>query len=180
MANTPREKDIPRIPKALRFFQVMAYITGTFLLLLIAEMFVKYMIDRDSWAVVAPSMVFDPISGQQIFVEPGFEIEGFGPNGLFALVPSDTVTAWNVSLTILIVHGWLYVVYLLACYRLWNLMRWRFFDFLLLALGGIVPVLSFILEGVFTRRTRKFLAQHAAKLNAALNAKSNAAAKATK
>jgi hypothetical protein len=169
MANTPREKDIPRIPKALRFFQVMAYITGTFLLLLIAEMFVKYMIDRDSWAVVAPSMVFDPISGQQIFVEPGFEIEGFGPNGLFALVPSDTVTAWNVSLTILIVHGWLY-------YRLWNLMRWRFFDFLLLALGGIVPVLSFILEGVFTRRTRKFLAQHAAKLNAA----SKAAAKATK
>jgi hypothetical protein len=81
-----------------------------------------------------------------------------------------------VSLTILIVHGWLYVVYLLACYRLWNLMRWRFFDFLLLALGGIVPVLSFILEGVFTRRTRKFLAQHAAKLNAA----SKAAAKATK
>jgi integral membrane protein len=62
-----------------------------------------------------------------------------------------------VSLTILIVHGWLYVVYLLACYRLWNLMRWRFLDFLLLALGGIVPVLSFVLESIFTRRVRRFL-----------------------
>ena len=163
MANAPREKDFPRIPKALRFYQVMAYITGTFLLLLIAEMVLKYMVDRQSWALVMPAMVFDPISGEQIFAEPGFEIEGFGANGFLALVPSDTVTAWNVSLTILIVHGWLYVIYLIACYRLWNVMRWKFFDFLWLALGGIVPVLSFVLESIFTRRVRRFLASTPAK-----------------
>jgi len=58
------------------------------------------------------------------------------------------------------VHGWLYVVYLFASYRLWNVMRWRFIDFLLLALGGIVPVLSFVLESIFTRRVRRFLAAH--------------------
>lgn len=160
MANTPREKDIPRIPTVLRFYQVMAYITGTFLLLLIAEMVLKYMLNRDTWAFVAPSMVFDPLSGQQIFAEPGFEIEAFGPHGFVALVPSDSVTAWNLSLTILVVHGWLYVVYLFASYRLWNVMRWRFVDFLLLALGGIVPVLSFVLESIFTRRVRRFLAPH--------------------
>ena len=158
MANTPREKDIPRIPKVLRFYQVMAYITGTFLLLLIVEMVLKYMVDRNTWALVAPAMVFDPLSGQQIFAEPGFEIEGFGSNGVVALVPSDSVTAWNLSLTILIVHGWLYVTYLFASYRLWNIMRWRFLDFLWLALGGIVPVLSFVLESIYTRRVRRFVA----------------------
>jgi len=162
MANAPREKDIPRIPPALRFYQVMAYITGTFLLLLIAEMVLKYMINRDTWTFVAPSMVFDPLTGQQIFAEPGFEIEALGSHGVVALVPSDSVTAWNLSLTILVVHGWLYVVYLFASYRLWNVMRWRFLDFLLLALGGIVPVLSFVLESIFTRRVRRFLAEHPA------------------
>ena len=153
----PKATSVPRIPKALRFYQVMAYITGTFLLLLVAEMLLKYAIDRETWAFVMPSMVFDPLSGQQIFAEPGFEIEGFGPKGFIALVPSDGVVAWNISLTILVVHGWLYVIYLFACYRIWNLMRWRFIDFLLLALGGIVPVLSFILETYFTRKVRRFL-----------------------
>ena len=113
--------------------------------------------NRNTWALVAPAMVFDPLSGQQIFAEPGFEIEGFGSNGFLALVPSDSVTAWNLSLTILIVHGWLYVIYLFASYRLWNIMRWRFLDFLWLALGGIVPVLSFVLESIYTRRVRRFV-----------------------
>jgi len=167
MANTPREKDIPRIPKVLRFYQVMAYITGTFLLLLIVEMVLKYMVDRNTWALVAPAMVFDPLSGQQIFAEPGFEIEAFGSNGVIALVPSDTVTALNISLMILVVHGWLYVIYLFASYRLWNIMRWRFLDFLWLALGGIVPVLSFVLESIYTRRVRRFIAGTAQSTGAA-------------
>jgi integral membrane protein len=167
MANTPREKDIPRIPKVLRFYQVMAYITGTFLLLLIVEMVLKYMVDRNTLALVAPAMVFDPLSGQQIFAEPGFEIEAFGSNGVIALVPSDTVTALNISLMILVVHGWLYVIYLFASYRLWNIMRWRFLDFLWLALGGIVPVLSFVLESIYTRRVRRFIAGSAQSTGAA-------------
>ena len=167
MANAPREKDIPRIPKVLRFYQVMAYITGTFLLLLIVEMVLKYMVDRNTWALVAPAMVFDPLSGQQIFAEPGFEIEAFGSNGFLALVPSDTVTALNISLMILVVHGWLYVIYLFASYRLWNIMRWRFLDFLWLALGGIVPVLSFVLEAIYTRRVRRFIADSASSAGAA-------------
>jgi len=39
------------------------------------------------------------------------------------------------------------VVYLIADFRLWSLMRWRFPKFILIALGGVIPFLSFIVEG---------------------------------
>ncbi|MCC3272782.1 DUF3817 domain-containing protein [Arthrobacter zhangbolii] len=53
----------------------------------------------------------------------------------------------NLSVGVLILHGWIYVVYLLADFRLWQLMRWPFSKFIILALGGCVPFLSFIVEG---------------------------------
>jgi hypothetical protein len=57
------------------------------------------------------------------------------------------------------VHGWLYVVYLIACYLLWTYMRWTFLQLFWLAMGGIIPLLSFFLESAYTRRVRAFLAQ---------------------
>jgi integral membrane protein len=51
----------------------------------------------------------------------------------------------------LIVHGWLYVAYLFGDFRLWTLMRWSFFRFLLIALGGVIPLLSFFTERHFTK-----------------------------
>jgi integral membrane protein len=70
----------------------------------------------------------------------------------------------NISLLILIAHGWFYVVYLFACFRLWSLMRWGFPRFILLALGGIVPLLSFIMETRVAREVKAYLAarEHAA------------------
>ena len=56
---------------------------------------------------------------------------------------------FNVSVTVLIVHGWMYVVYLMSNFRLWTLMRWPFAKMILLALGGVVPFLSFIVEKKF-------------------------------
>jgi integral membrane protein len=53
---------------------------------------------------------------------------------------------FNVSLAILIVHGWIYVVYLLASFRLWSLLRWPFRRLFAMALGGVVPFLSFFVE----------------------------------
>jgi hypothetical protein len=38
-------------------------------------------------------------------------------------------------------------------------MRWTFLQLFVLALGGIVPLLSFFLENTYTRRVRAFLAQ---------------------
>lgn len=130
----PKLSDLPRIRSALSFYRVAAYVTGVLLLLLVFEMVFKY----------------TPIQR---------EMELGGPNGFFALVPIDTVTALNLSTAILIAHGWLYVVYLFADFRLWTLMRWPFSRFVAIALGGVVPFLSFIVEHRMTRIARAELAE---------------------
>lgn len=117
--------------KAEKTFRVAAYVTGGMLLLLTFEMILKYGF--------------------------GVEIEAGGPFGFLALVPTDTVVAINISTWILIVHGWLYVVYLFTCFQLWSAMRWPITYFPLLALGGVVPFLSFITEGLVRRTVSKAL-----------------------
>ncbi|MFT4148453.1 MAG: DUF3817 domain-containing protein [Micrococcaceae bacterium] len=52
----------------------------------------------------------------------------------------------NLSMGVLIVHGWGYVVYLVSGFRLWTMMRWDPMKLLKIALGGVVPFLSFIVE----------------------------------
>lgn len=158
MPLAPRTVDIPRIPKALKFYKVMSYITGTFLLLLVAEMILKYCIDYRTNAFVAPNGMVDPSTGDFIFLEPGYEIELFGPQGFLALVPNDTVEAINLSIGILVIHGWLYVVYLFAGFRIWSMMRWSFGKLLIIALGGIIPGLSFVVEYVYAKKVVAFLA----------------------
>jgi integral membrane protein len=127
----PKLADLPRIRGALRFYQVSAIITGVLLLLLCAEMILKYAV--------------------------GLELELGGPKGFLAFVPRDGVTAVNLSTGILIVHGWFYVVYLFSDFRLWSLMRWPFTRFILIALGGIIPFLSFILEVRLGRQVLAYL-----------------------
>ncbi|WEO76692.1 DUF3817 domain-containing protein [Cryobacterium sp. SO2] len=130
----PKPTDLPRIPGALRLYQVSSIITGVFLLLLCVEVILKF--------------VFQ------------YEIELGGPNGFLALVARDSVTAFNLSTAILIVHGWFYVLYLFADFRLWSIMRWPFPTFLLIALGGIIPFLSFFLEVRIGNRVKAYLAAH--------------------
>nr|NLD41743.1 DUF3817 domain-containing protein [Actinomycetales bacterium] len=45
-----------------------------------------------------------------------------------------------------IVHGWIYVVYLITVFQLWSFMRWDFGRMALLVGAGLVPVLSFVME----------------------------------
>ncbi|MGO4104297.1 DUF3817 domain-containing protein [Leifsonia sp. YAF41] len=132
MPLAPKPADIPRIPGALRLYKVASIITGVFLLLLCAEMIAKYAL--------------------------GYELELGGPNGFLAMVPRDTVTAVNLSTGILMAHGWFYVLYLFADFRLWSLMRWPFSRFILIALGGVVPTLSFFVEVRVAREVKAFLA----------------------
>ena len=134
MALRPKLSDVPRIRGALTFYRVTAYITGFLLLALVFEMVFKY----------GPAQR---------------EMELFGPNGFFALVPDGTVTAFNLSSGILIAHGWFYVVYLFADFRLWSIMRWPFSRFIAIALGGVVPFLSFIVEHFMTRRVHREVAE---------------------
>jgi len=74
----------------------------------------------------------------------------------------STGDGFNISLAILVVHGWFYVVYLFSCFRVWSLMRWGFPRFILLALGGIVPALSFFMEARVGREVRTYLAEREA------------------
>jgi integral membrane protein len=134
MALKPKLSDVPRIRKALKLYRVFAYITGTMLLLLVLEMLFKY----------------TPIQR---------EIEFGGSHGIIALVPDGQVLAVNLSLGILIAHGWLYVVYLFSDFHLWSIMRWPFSRFVAIALGGVVPFLSFIVEHFMTKRVLRELAE---------------------
>jgi integral membrane protein len=134
MALKPKLSDVPRIRSALKLYRVFAYITGTMLLLLVLEMIFKY----------------TPIQR---------EIELGGAHGFIALVPDKTVLAVNLSTGILIAHGWLYVIYLFSDFRLWSILRWPFSRFIAIALGGVVPFLSFFVEHYITRRVKHELAE---------------------
>jgi integral membrane protein len=122
MALSVRTRDIPKIPGAVRLYRVSAYITGVMLLLLVLEMILKY----------TPLHVEMQLGGHGFFV----------PEGTAGTTPGTV----NLSIGILIAHGWLYVLYLFADFRLWSIMRWKPLRFLLIALGGVIPFLSFFVE----------------------------------
>lgn len=124
------------MPKALRsaitYFRATSFITGTFLLLLVLEMVVRYGF--------------------------GYDFYAFGPNGLVSIeqraVTGEAValsSGFNLSTGVLIVHGWLYVAYLFGAFRMWTLFQWSFFRFLIIAAGGIVPTLSFFTERYYQK-----------------------------
>lgn len=121
----PRPADVPRIRLVLRLFRISAIVTGVFLLLLVVMMVFRYLM--------------------------GVDIELGGPFGFLALQPKELIEAVNLSTIILIVHGWLYVVYLALDFLLWRLVRFDFGRFVFIALGGIIPGLSFYFEAQVPR-----------------------------
>jgi len=124
----PKPSTFPKIRSALKLYRVTSIITGTFLLLLVLMMVTRY----------------------------GFGVDiGFGGNyGGFYLLDKELISdagGINISTVILILHGWFYVLYLFSDFRLWSLMRWTFPRFIIIALGGVVPFLSFIVERQYHR-----------------------------
>jgi integral membrane protein len=135
MPLAPKLEEFPKIRGALKWYQVSAYITGFMLLLLCAEMVVKYGL--------------------------GFQLFALSNYGALTLVPVKTAvppTGIDLSTGILIAHGWLYVLYLFCDFRLWSLMRWSFARFVMIALGGVVPFLSFIVETRISKQVKTYLA----------------------
>lgn len=132
-----------QIRSALTFYKVLAYLTGTMLLLLCAELVARYV-----FGVYLFAGGTDAATGKPF---------GFG----FADAESKAVLGGvNISVAVLIVHGWMYVVYLISNFRLWSLMRWPFTKLVLLALGGVVPLMSFIVEKKFHADVEGELAEH--------------------
>lgn len=101
-----------RARKAFSIYRVMAFITGTMLLLLTLEIVLKY----------------------------GFQINGAtDPGNIWTARP--VMGSW-----IAIVHGWIYVVYLVCVFNAWSTMRWGFGRLAAMVVAGVIPVMSFILE----------------------------------
>lgn len=151
----PRLSTFPKIRRALRFYQITSVITGIGLLLLVAEMVLKYtplhlelyMGGSGGFLWLAPVIPAGDCLWYSQFA--------MGAGGCEIVSTGDGL---NLSLGILIVHGWFYVVYLASVFWMWSLMRWRFGRFLALAGGGVVPLLSFIMETIVAREVRDYLA----------------------
>ena len=143
MPSAPKLATFPAIRGALRFYQICSIITGTMLLLLCAEMIIKY----------------TPALGYELFLGGSGGFLWFAPLDAFGESTGDGL---NLSLGILVAHGWFYVIYLFSCFRVWSLMRWQFWRFLLLASGGIIPFLSFFLEARTARDVKSYLAEREA------------------
>lgn len=94
---------------ALTRYRVMAWITGSMLVLLCVEMVLKY----------------------------ALQLNGVDADG----DPNPVLGAW-----IAFAHGWIYVVYLVTVFDLWSTLRWKIGRLVTLALAGVVPVMSFVLE----------------------------------
>ncbi len=122
-----------QLRKVIGFYRVSSYVTGIFLLLLMITWGIRRLpfLGYDLW-LLGPN-------GFITFESYGVEGEGLPEVGV------------NLTVWILIVHGWLYVVYLLADFRLWTLLRWPFTRFIFIALGGIVPLLSFYTEARYAK-----------------------------
>ena len=137
----PAASQIDQVKKVLKLFTVSSYITGIFLMLLMITWGIRRLpfLGFDLW-LLGPN-------GFITFEQYGFEGEGLPDVGV------------NLTVAILIVHGWLYVLYLFADFRLWTLMRWSFFRFLIIAAGGVVPLLSFFTESYYAKVARKQLSE---------------------
>lgn len=132
----PRPADVPRLRLVLKLFRISAIVTGVFLLFLVVMMVARYGFGVDiSWSS-AYGFGFTP---RELIEEPG--------SGLT-----------NVSLIILTTHGWLYVAYMALNFLLWRFGRWSFGRFLFIALGGIIPLLSFFFEFRVPRWVREAIA----------------------
>ena len=111
---------------ALKFYRVSSLITGVFLLLVGLEMLLKYAFGLLIW------------SG--------------GTAGFIGLVPDAVdgsglpLSRVDISKLLLQIHGILYVLYLFADFRIWRLANMKFQDFLIIAMGGVVPVSAFFIE----------------------------------
>src|SRR5690554_911745 len=129
----PQLSDVPRIRKALAVFKVSSVLTGTFLLLLCLMMVFRY--------------------------GYGVDIELGGSSGFLGLTVKEEITGINLSTILLMVHGWFYVLYVAVDFVLWRLMRWSFGRFLFVALGGIIPLLSYFFERAVPRSIEAELAK---------------------
>lgn len=65
--------------------------------------------------------------------------------------------SFDLGSAVPIAHGWVYVVYLIACVWLNMQMKWSLGRLILLALAGVVPIMSFVLESKLHKEAEQAL-----------------------
>lgn len=133
MPNQPTLRET--VTKVLGQYRVAANVTGVFLLVITALYVIRLANSTDLWLL-----------GPHGFLN--FETFNLDADGFKSGLPSE---GFNLTSIVLIIHGWLYVFYLYTDFRLWSLLRWSLGRFLLIALGGVVPLLSFFAERYFRK-----------------------------
>lgn len=119
----------------LKYFKATSYITGIFLVLIMILWGIRLSVHADLW-----------LAGPDGFLAMAY----YSVDELGNKVGLPT-TGLDLTSTSLIIHGWLYVAYLFGDFRMWTLFRWSFRRFLIIALGGVVPLLSFFTERHFSK-----------------------------
>ena len=117
---------VDQISGSLTFYRVLAFITGIMLLILVAKMIMDYGFGYELYAGGAT------LAGETNTL--GLHAEG-------SIVGGEGISYW-----VAVIHGWIYVIYVVAGFRLWYLMSWPLRRLLVIVAGGVVPFLSFIVE----------------------------------
>ena len=129
-----------QIQGALKFYKVFAFITGIMLLILVAKMIMDYGFGYELYA-------------------GGTTAEG-AENSLGFHPQDSVVDGTGISYWIAVIHGWIYVIYIVAGFRLWYLMSWKVGRLVTIVLGGVVPFLSFVVERKIAREVRADVASN--------------------
>lgn len=123
------------VKQTLKLYKIAANITGYFLLLITVLYVIRLTTETDLWLAGPHGL----LNFEHFTIDASGFKTGFPDTGI------------NLTSSILIVHGWVYVFYLYTDFRLWSLLQWKLGRFLLIAAGGVVPLLSFFAERRFQK-----------------------------
>ncbi|GGE66047.1 DUF3817 domain-containing protein [Nesterenkonia cremea] len=123
-----------QIRSALKFYRVMAFITGIFLLVMVAKILISGSLF--GW------VFWD--GGQELYIGG---TTATGEENIIGFFPAESLQdARSTSTLIAQAHGVAYIVYLVAGFRLWYMIRWGMGRLALIISGGLVPFFSFFVE----------------------------------
>jgi len=123
------------VASALKLYKVASLITGSLLVAITILFILRLAANSELW-----------LAGPHGFLT----LEHFTEDALGDKLglPSQGI---DLTKAVLILHGWFYMLYIYSDYKLWTLMRWNFKRFIIIAAGGVVPLLSFFTESHYHR-----------------------------
>ncbi len=96
-----------------------------------------------------PADGFDPAKGRGALGR--YRVMAYVTGVMLLILCLEVVLKYGFQITALDwvprLHGFVYIVYLVTVWDLWSRMRWSWGRFVTMALAGVVPVMSFVLEG---------------------------------